>query len=136
MRNQKAGGAVVEMDGQSNDSKQKKSLKERMSEEGAQSAGLPAQKKELNHRKKVNAVVLDFTKAGGPTFKQHRKKSSEIGIPGNNQHLLAKTLTGVQQQHDALLQSNLLVNQDFADNINAFFAADVKTAAEVQLERQ
>ena len=42
MRSQKAGGTVAEMDGQSNDSKQKKSLKERMSEEGAQSAELPA----------------------------------------------------------------------------------------------
>lgn len=81
-------------------------------------------------------MVLDFTKASGPSFKHNRRKSSELGIPGNDKHLHAKTLKGVQQQHDAALQPNSVLNQDFADNINAFFAADVKTASDVRVQRQ
>jgi len=114
--------------------KQRKSVRDLMGEEGAQSAGLPPKVRELNHRKKVNAVVLDFTKASGPTFKQHQPKHpTKLGDPGilSNQHLQVKTLKSVQKQNDALLKANQGLNQDFADNINAFFAADVKTASEV-----
>lgn len=136
MRSQKSGGAAGKLEGQSSGSWQAKSSKEHGGEGGAQSAGLPAQKKELNTRKKVNAVVLDFTKASGPSYNHHHQKSSELGIPANDQHLQAKTLKGVQQQHDAALRTNFALNQDFADNINAFFAADVKTASDIRHQKQ
>ena len=61
------------------------------------------------------------------------KHPTKLGDPGilSNQHLQVKTLKSVQKQNDALLKANQGLNQDFADNINAFFAADVKTASEV-----
>lgn len=60
--------------------------------------------------------------ANGPIVKKSRKKSNEsFGIPANNQHLQAKTMASVQKQHDDLLNTN------FANSIDAFFASDIKT---------
>jgi hypothetical protein len=66
------------------DTVNRKSLKQRTGEEVDQNQmsnnlGQPPS------RKKVNAVVLDFTMANGPVVKKNRKKSNEsFGIPANN----------------------------------------------------